>query len=74
MESQIKRPPDLWSLEHPLTKRRKEINLRYDFDARIPRTYLANFCKKDAGLKKIWVVWKKTTEIDLPFLRNSGRR
>ena len=31
MATQIKQPPDLWSLEHHLTKRRKEIDLKYDF-------------------------------------------
>lgn len=31
MANQIKEPADLWELEHYLTKRRKEINHKYDF-------------------------------------------
>ena len=37
MANQIKKPSDLWDLEHHLTQRRKEIDRKYDF--RVFATY-----------------------------------
>jgi hypothetical protein len=46
MANQIKEPADVWKLERYLTKRRKEIDRRYDFrSSRLTRVFGTLLCE-----------------------------